>query len=568
MNKKSLGDILLERGSLSEEQLKEALTLQGETRQSLDRALLHSGYVEEEELLQTLSAQLSLPYLDRINDGAVEPSLVSQIPLSFVRKYHIFPLRRENNLLTVATSDPLNLHPVDEIGVLLDCEVQLVISREEEILKAINRFYHSESETPQEMIESLNGEEIRVVTTGQGEEPEDLLDLANKAPIIKLVNLVLFQALKERASDIHIQPYEKELKVRYRIDGILHDSLTPPKHYQEAVISRIKVMSNLNIAERRLPQDGRATIKIGDRQIDIRVSTIPIAFGERVVMRLLDKETLFFGLEELGISREKLPEADSLIHCSHGIILVTGPTGSGKTTTLYAALDKINSPDKNIITVEDPIEYQLEGISQIQVKPRIGLTFANGLRSIVRQDPDIIMVGEIRDLETAEIAIHASLTGHLVFSTLHTNDASGAVTRMLDMGIEPYLVSSSVIAIIAQRLVRLICPRCKETYQPEGESLREIGLKPGQVAEGVLYRGRGCHYCLGTGYRGRTGMYELLVMSEEVRELILSRADANAIKKKAIEKGMATLRQDGANKVLKGLTTIEEVLRVTQDDII
>ena len=568
MDKKSLGDILLERGSLSEAELKEALTLQKETGESLDRALLQSGYVQEEELLQALSAQLSLPYLDRIEDGAIDPSLVSQIPLSFVRKYHIFPLKRENSLLTVATSDPLNLHPVDDIGALLDCEVQLVISREEEILSAINRFYHSESETPQEMIESLNDEKIRVVTTGKGEELEDLLDLANKAPIIKLVNLILFQALKERASDIHIQPYEKELKVRYRIDGILHDVLTPPKHYQSAVISRIKVMSNLNIAERRLPQDGRATIKVGDRQIDIRVSIIPIAFGERVVMRLLDKETLFFGLEELGISQEKLLEVNSLIHRSHGIILVTGPTGSGKTTTLYAALDKINSPDKNIITVEDPIEYQLEGISQIQVKPKIGLTFANGLRSIVRQDPDIIMVGEIRDLETAEIAIHASLTGHLVFSTLHTNDASGAVTRMLDMGIEPYLVSSSVIAIIAQRLVRLICSHCKETYKPEKESLREIGLKSGQLAEGRLYRGRGCPHCLDTGYRGRTGIYELLVMSEEINELILSRADANAIKKRAIENGMVTLRQDGADKVLKGLTTIEEVLRVTQEDLI
>lgn len=567
MEKKSLGDILLDRGSLSQAELEEALTLQGETKESLDRVLLHSGYVQEEELLQALSAQLSLPYLKEIKDGAVDPSLVSQIPLSFVRKYHIFPLKRENNLLTVAASDPLNLHPVDDIGALLGCQIQLVISREEEIVRAIDRYYHSESETPQEMIESLNDEEIRVVTTGGGEEPEDLLDLANKAPIIKLVNLILFQALKERASDIHIQPYEKELKVRYRIDGILHDVLTPPKHYQEAVISRIKVMSNLNIAERRLPQDGRATIKIGDRQIDIRVSTIPIAFGERVVMRLLNKETLFFGLGELGISEDKLPEINSLIHRSHGIILVTGPTGSGKTTTLYAALDKINSPDKNIITVEDPIEYQLEGISQIQVKPKIGLTFANGLRSIVRQDPDIIMVGEIRDLETSEIAIHASLTGHLVFSTLHTNDAPGAITRVLDMGIEPYLVSSSVMAIIAQRLVRLICPRCKETYQPGQESLREIGL-PSELPQGVLYRGRGCPHCLDTGYRGRTGIYELLLMNEEMGALVLSRADANTIRKKAVERGMVTLRQDGANKVVKSLTTIEEVLRVTQEDII
>jgi general secretion pathway protein E len=567
MKKKSLSDILLENGSLSEERLKEALALEKGNGERLDKTLLRLGYVQEEELLRALGLQLGLPYLEKIKEGEGDFSLASRLPLSFLRKYYIFPLKRENNLLTAVTSDPLDPHPADEIGALLGCPVQLVISRKEEILKAIDRYCHSESETPQEMIEGLNEGEIRVVVSGRGEEPEDLLDLANKAPIIKLVNLILFQALKERASDIHIQPYEKELKVRYRVDGILHDALTPPKHYQEAVISRIKVMSNLNIAEHRLPQDGRATIKVGDRQIDIRVSVIPTAFGERVVMRLLDKETLFFGLEELGISPEKLPEINSLIHFSHGIILVTGPTGSGKTTTLYAALDKINFPDKNIITVEDPIEYQLEGISQIQVKPQIGLTFANGLRSIVRQDPDIIMIGEIRDLETAEIAIHASLTGHLVFSTLHTNDAPGAVTRMLDMGIEPYLVSSSVIAIIAQRLVRLICLRCKESYQPEEESLREIGLGSHRLTEGTLYRGKGCSHCLNTGYWGRTGIYELLTMSEEIRELVLSRTEANTIKKRATEKGMFTLRQDGAHKVLQGLTTIEEVLRVTQEDI-
>lgn len=566
VEKKSLGDILLEKGSLSEGKLKEAALSRGND-ESLDKTLLRLGYVEEEELLRALGQKLDLPYLEKIKEEEVDPSLTPLIPLSFLRKYHIFPLKREHNLLTAVTSDPLDPHPVDEIGTLLGCSVQLLISREEEILKAIDRYYHSPSETPQKMVESLHGEEIRVVVSGQGEELDDLLDLANKAPIIKLVNLILFQALKERASDIHIQPYEKELKVRYRIDGILHDTLTPPKHYQEALISRIKVMSDLNIAEHRLPQDGRATIKAGERQIDIRVSVIPTAFGERVVMRLLDKETLFLSLEELGISPERLPEMDHLIRSSHGIVLVTGPTGSGKTTTLYAALDKINSSDKNIITVEDPIEYQLAGISQIQVKPQIGLTFANGLRSIVRQDPDIIMVGEIRDLETAEIAIHASLTGHLVFSTLHTNDASGAVTRMLNMGIEPYLVSSSVIAIIAQRLVRLMCPRCKESYRPEEESLREVGLNSGQLTRGELYRGKGCSHCLNTGYRGRTGIYELLTMSEEMRELVLSRTEANTIKKRAVEEGMVTLKQDGAHKVLKGLTTIEEVLRVTQESI-
>ena len=561
MTIEALKKTLVDKRFLTDEQWEESLALQKESGKRVDKILVERGYVREEEMLKSLSILLGVPYLDEIDGESVEPSIIGPFSESFLRQNRCFPLKQENSFVTVATSDPLNTEVLNEIAVILGGGVKIVVVLEEELGRAIEKFYRTRENTAEKMIQDMG--QVEVALEGS-EEREDLLDLASKAPIIRLVNLILFQAVKERASDIHVQPYENELRVRYRVDGILHDVLTPPKHHQAAIISRIKVMSKLDIAERRLPQDGRATIKIDNRQIDIRVSIVPTAFGERVVMRLLDKESLFLGLEELGLSSDKRETVDRLIHSPHGIILVTGPTGSGKTTTQYAALSKINSPDKNIITVEDPIEYQLPGISQIQVKPKIGLTFASGLRHIVRQDPDIIMVGEIRDVETAEIAIHASLTGHLVFSTLHTNDASGAITRLLDMSIEPYLISSSVIGVIAQRLVRLICEKCSETYDPDEEALAEIGLKKKDV--GTLSRGKGCQNCLDTGYRGRTGIYEIVMIDEELRELILGRADSNTIRKKALDKGMGVLRGDGAAKVLKGITTIEEVLRVTQEN--
>lgn len=393
------------------------------------------------------------------------------------------------------------------------------------------------------------------------------MDLDDKAPVIKLVNLMIYQAAKSRASDIHIEPYEKELKIRFRIDGVLHNTLSPPKRYQSAIISRVKIMSNMNIAEKRLPQDGRIKIKMPDREIDLRVSTIPIVHGERVVMRLLDRGAMFYGLEEMGFSPDKLERFSRLIALPYGIILVTGPTGSGKSTTLYGALSRINTEDRNILTIEDPVEYRIPGIGQIHVKPKINLTFASGLRHILRQDPDVIMVGEIRDLETAEIAIQASLTGHLVFSTLHTNDAAGAITRLIDMGVEPFLVSSSVIAIMAQRLVRVICPKCRERYVPPPETLRALGLSPADLPDGTVSRGKGCDHCMGTGYRGRSGIFELLVIDDEIRQLVLDRISSNVIKKTALGKGMLTLRGDGAQKVAKGITTIEEVLRITQEEV-
>jgi general secretion pathway protein E len=431
-------------------------------------------------------------------------------------------------------------------------------------LGAINRFYEQSADTPEEMIQSMDTESSDRLLH-ELEETEDLLDVSDEAPVIKLVNLILFQAVKERASDIHIEPFQKELKVRYRIDGILYQRLNPPKKYQSAIISRLKIMAKLDIAEKRLPQDGRIPIKIADKDIDIRVSIIPTTFGERVVLRLLDKSSVLFGMEEIGLSPDQLQILDDLIHRPNGILLVTGPTGSGKTTTLYAALSQINSPDKNIITIEDPVEYQLWGIGQIQVNPKIGLTFAHGLRSVLRHDPDVILVGEIRDAETAEIAIQAALTGHLVFSTLHTNDSASAVTRLVDMGVEPFLVSSVVRAIVAQRLIRVICPECKEGYVPEAEALRDLGIVPEQLEGGMAYRGKGCPACSETGYRGRTAIYEMLIVSEAIRHLIMKKADSTSICRQAVEEGMKTLRDDGAQEVIAGVTTLEEVARVTQE---
>jgi general secretion pathway protein E len=371
--------------------------------------------------------------------------------------------------------------------------------------------------------------------------------------------------VKERASDIHIEPFQKELKVRYRIDGILYNRLSPPKRYQPAIVSRLKVMAKLDIAEKRLPQDGRIPIKVADKDIDIRVSIIPTSFGERVVLRLLDKSSVHLGLEEIGLFPEHLKTLEELIRRPNGILFVTGPTGSGKTTTLYAALSRINSPDKNIVTIEDPVEYQLFGIAQIQVNPKIGLTFAHGLRSILRHDPDVILVGEVRDVETAEIAIQAAMTGHLVFSTLHTNDAASAITRLIDMGIEPFRIASVVRAIVAQRLVRVLCPECKQTYEPEPEALRDAGINPARIRGKAVYRGKGCPACAGTGYRGRTGIYETLSVSEPIRQLIMRKADSTTIAQKALEEGMKALRDDGAEKVLAGITTLEELIRVTQE---
>jgi len=568
--KKYIGEILVDNGACTPEQVRECLDIQNNgSSLRIGEILRDKGYINEDDLLEALSIQIGIPYIREIREEMVDKALVSQLPFGFAKKNKIIPLYSDNGTVTVAVCDPLNVQPLDDARLILHKDIDTIMSRETEIIDSLNKYYHTDTKAAEKMIEDMQEEDKGSQEVFHiEEETEDLLDMSEKAPIIKLVNLIIFQAVKQHASDIHIEAFEDEMRVRYRIDGVLYPRVSPPKQYQASIISRIKIMAKLNIAEKRLPQDGKMMIKVGDREVDIRVSVIPTTHGERIVLRLLDRASIFIGLEQLGLHADTLATFERILKLSHGIMLVTGPTGSGKTTTLYAALAKINSDTVNIITIEDPVEYQLKGIGQIHVRPQIDLTFANGLRSILRQDPDVIMVGEIRDRETAEIAVHASLTGHLVFSTLHTNDASGAVTRLVDMKVEPYLVSSSVVGIMAQRLVRNICPNCKEAYKPEPEALNEIGLKPEQLSDGVVHRGRGCSKCFETGYAGRSGIYELLIIDNDVRQMVLNHSDANTIKMACVEKGMRTLRADGAVKVAEGITTIDEVMRVTQEDMV
>jgi general secretion pathway protein E len=443
--------------------------------------------------------------------------------------------------------------------------VSICLAKEREILEAIDQYY-GEGQTSIEKIVKGYSEEDGGTSSEEREDVDHLRDLASEAPVIQLVNLLITRAVEARASDIHIEPFEDKLRIRYRVDGVLLDYESPPKRLQAAVISRVKIMAKMNIAERRLPQDGRIRLQILGKDLDLRVSSIPTLYGESVVMRILDRSTLLLTLEELGFPDDVRLQFQRLIRKPHGMILVTGPTGSGKTTTLYTALSEINSADKKIITIEDPVEYQLRGVNQIHVKPKIGLTFANGLRSIVRQDPDVIMVGEVRDAETADIAIHSALTGHLVFSTLHTNDAPGAITRLLDMGIENYLVSSVLVAVLAQRLVRVICPECREPYRLEVAAVRKMGIKTDIDGSLQVFRGKGCAACSFTGYHGRSGIYEFLVISEEIQRLILEKTDANMIRQKALALGMKTLWEDGWRKVEQGVTTLEDLLRVTKEE--
>ncbi|MCX5915090.1 MAG: type II secretion system ATPase GspE, partial [Deltaproteobacteria bacterium] len=501
----------------------------------LSALVIQKGWMTEEELFSALSARLGVPYWKDLEAQGLDPYLISRVPIVFSKKHKIVPVKLESGVLTAAAVDPLHHESLDDLRLILGCrDIRVVLSSEREVLRAINRFYEQSADTPEEMIQTLDTESSDRILH-ELEETEDLLDVSDEAPVIRLVNLIFFQAVKERASDIHIEPFQKELKVRYRIDGILYNRLSPPKRYQPAMVSRLKVMAKLDIAEKRLPQDGRIPIKVADKDIDIRVSIIPTSFGERVVLRLLDKSNVHLGLEEIGLFPEHLKIVEELIRRPNGILFVTGPTGSGTTTTLYAALSRINSPDKNIVTIEDPVEYQLFGIAQIQVNPKIGLTFAHGLRSILRHDPDVILVGEVRDVETAEIAIQAAMTGHLVFSTLHTNDAASAITRLIDMGIEPFRIASVVRAIVAQRLVRVLCPECKQAYEPEPEALRDARIDPARIQGKTVYRGVGCPACAGTGYRGRTGIYEALFISEPIRQLIMRKADSTTIARKALE---------------------------------
>lgn len=554
--KKQLGEILLQEGVITKEDLQEVLKIQKKSPLKLGQILQKKGLADEDQILKTLANQFGYEYESRLTfkfDDAFK-----KIPVNLLQKAKMVPVSRTGKNIKVALSDPADLHPADDLrNILADFRVSFVLAPEAEVLKIIHGQFDQAANAAKEVMEGISEDEFQDMDA----LGDDTLDLANEAPIIRMVNAILTQGVTERASDIHIEPFEKSVEVRYRVDGILHKRLSPPKVIHAGIVSRIKIMANLNIAENRLPQDGRIKIKLSGKDVDIRVSTIPTRHGERVVMRLLNKSDVRFTLDNMGLPKPMLETTQRLLKEPNGIVLVTGPTGSGKSTTLYAFLQEMNQESRNILTAEDPVEYEIEGISQMQMQEKIGLTFATALRAMLRQDPDVIMVGEIRDQETARIAIQAALTGHLVLSTLHTNDAPSAVTRLVDMGIEPYLITSTVRAVLAQRLSRVLCPSCKEPFRASARDLASLGLSGAEA--GKIYKHVGCENCVGTGYRGRTGLYELMLMDEDVQRIVIRGGDSEAVKKVALEKGMQTLQTYGKNKVLDGVTTIEEVLRVT-----
>ncbi|PIQ89086.1 MAG: type II secretion system protein GspE [Candidatus Omnitrophica bacterium CG11_big_fil_rev_8_21_14_0_20_42_13] len=559
--KKSLGESLVAEGILTKEQLAAACQQEKNLGLRLRKVLVKMGFIDEDDLVSFLSEKLNILRIE-LGNYLIDPKIIELVPEELARKHELIPVLKIGNRLTCAMVDPWNIFALDEIRAKTNFIVEPAAATESEIRKAIDEHYGTLG-TMEDLIKTVPQDKFSALTEKEI-DIKKLQEMIQEPLVIKLVNLIIIKAVHENASDVHIEPEEKILKTKFRVDGLLHEVSSPPKHLQSAVISRIKVLADLDIAERRLPQDGRFQIKMEGREIDIRVSCMPTIYGENVVLRLLDTASALLSLEELGFSEKLLIEYRKLIDFPHGIILVTGPTGCGKTTTLYASLDKINAVEKNIITIEDPVEYRLSGIRQTQVNTKVDLSFANGLRSILRQDPDIIMVGEIRDFETAEIAIQAALTGHLVFSTLHTNDAAGAVTRLMDMGVEPYLASSSIIGVLAQRLARKICPDCKERYDPDAGALKDIGLFE-EKKEIKFYRGKGCVKCMNVGFKGRIGIFELLIPDEKIRNLAIAKFPHQKIKEQAIESGMITLRQSGIDKIKNGLTTIEEVLRLTRD---
>ncbi len=578
-----VGEILVAREIITVDRMKELQEERQHKGGSLVDMLISSEAIEEKKLWKVVAEEFDMDFEEQVPVDDVDPTLVEKIPISFAKANRVLPMMEVEDGVKVASANPFELSSLDAIQAIVGRPVVPVVIPGEAILEAINKVYERRGDAD-DLGEKKGAEE---------EELTDLIDVEDEAPIIRWVNTLFFEAVKRRASDIHIEAMEREVSVRYRVDGVLHEAKTANKAFLPSIISRVKILSKLNIAEKRLPQDGRIGLKIAGKSIDIRVSTIPTSQGERVVMRLLDKQSVMHDVSDLGFMPDHYHMFHGLIRRPHGIILVTGPTGSGKTTTLYAGLSQINTPDKNILTVEDPVEYDIEGIGQVHVNPKIELTFSAGMRAFLRQDPDVIMVGEIRDRETAEIAIHASLTGHLVLSTIHTNDAAGALTRLVEMNIEPFLVASSIIGIQAQRLVRVLCPHCRELFEPNAEQIEELGVpaddpykmpeRPGHElyragweklkpieplvpGKFMLHRSVGCDECMGTGYHGRSGVYEMVMITDEVRNNVLRNADSNTIKKIARDDGMISLRDDGVRKVLAGVTTIEEVLRVTHED--
>ena len=573
-NRQPLGELLVEMGKVEPGQLDHALSVQDEKGLRIGEMLVELEFAAEEDVARALARQLDYPCEMKIDVEDVDLTLLEPLNLGWARENGVLPYEKRGEYILVATDDPLQIEVLDEVRMLLDEELMPVLMPTTSLQEVINQAFDRKSRQLGGGLDDLEEEE-NPHAEDAALSINDLLDAGadEEAPVIKFVNSLFVQAVRDRASDIHIEPGDTELKVRFRIDGVLKEVAQPPKRFQSSIITRVKIMAGLNIAEKRLPQDGRIRIKMAGKDIDIRVATAPAVHGERITMRLLDKSAVLLNLREIGMANDHLDIMLDLIFNPHGLILVTGPTGSGKTTTLYSSLSEINSPNKNILTIEDPVEYQLEGISQMQVNPKIELDFARGLRSYLRHDPDVIMVGEIRDVETAEMAIQASLTGHLVFSTLHTNDAAGAFTRLTDMGVEPFLVSSTVICTMAQRLVRRLCPDCRQSYKPRPEELAEVGMTYEDIEEkagGSIFRpgeNPDCETCLGLGYKGRMGIYEILGVGDSIRKLVMNRADTSDIKKAAARQGMRNLREDGALKVLDGHTSIEEVLRVTQEDM-
>ncbi len=557
-----LGEVLVALGMVDPDDVGAALDAQhAGDEHRIGEILAELGRITLEQLSKALAIQMEMPFLEKIDIDQIPDDLVQKVPISFAKQHTVLPLLRLGDSVMAVIEDPIDTDALDDLSLLLGVRLSPVVALPDVIKEAINRVYDRATGLAHEAVQHLQTEE-----EGEDIDALDLLDEqgGDDAPIIRFVNALLRDAVKSRASDIHIECFERCVTVRNRVDGILYKKVEAPKTAQSPIVARVKIMAGLNIAEKRLPQDGRIRRKIAGKDIDVRVSTVPTSHGERIVMRILDRSNILLSLDDLGFSKENRENFESLVTRPHGILLVSGPTGSGKTTTLYAALSRINSPDINILTCEDPVEYQLPGVGQMQVNAKIDLTFANGLRAFLRQDPDVIMVGEIRDRETAEIAIQASLTGHLVLATVHTNDAPGAVTRLVDMGVEPFLVSSTLIGVLAQRLVRNLCKVCKQPYEPEAEQMRELGLKPQPGRQ--FYHEVGCNKCLETGYRGRSGIYELLNIDDEVRRLILQNTDAGSIKRYAVSKGMKTLLDDGARKAMLGDTTAEEILRVAKDE--
>ena len=563
-----LGDILLRTTRLDPEQLERARARQRESHERLGDVLVEEGLLNPDEVLAGLAEQLRLEVRPSISVEDVDETLIQRVPIGFAKQHRLLPLSfdEERQIVHIVAADALETAPIDDLRILFGgADVELSLAAERVIVSAINQAYDRGGASTDQLAEAAE-DDLDALADEASHEPQDLLEATDDAPIIRLVNSLLQHAVKERASDIHIEPFEKEIRVRFRIDDVLYEPMRPlPRRLQASIASRIKIMGNLDIAEKRLPQDGRIRLKIAGRDYDVRLSTLPVAFGERLVMRLLPDTQALLDLEKIGFNETQRRALDRIIHRPNGIFLVTGPTGSGKTTTLHACLAEINNTDKNIITIEEPVEITQEGIGQIEVNPKVNLTFATGLRAILRQDPNVVLVGEIRDKETADIAIQASLTGHLVLSTLHTNDAASALTRLVDQGVEPFLVGSSLVAVLAQRLVRVLCVSCREGYTASDEELREMNVRPpGRPV--TLYRAIGCSECANTGYQGRIGIFELMIVDDEIRALLTTNADSKTIKRQAVTKGMGTLRADGARKVLRGVTSISELLRATEEE--